>query len=82
MNTQLQQTLTDKWTLISSTTALLQAQGNQGCFVCRSTTGTPSDSVFGVLIKCFETYTYIPDNSDSFYARAMSLSTTSITVEK
>lgn len=60
--------LTDEWVLISTTTALIQAKGTQGCFVYVGGTA-PAYNSPAIKLKQYQTYTYTP-STDSLYARS------------
>ena len=74
------QTITDSWTLISTTVALLQCNGNSGCLIYVGGTAPTSSSAF-IMLSDGDTYTYAP-TSDTLYARANSGLTVTITIIK
>ena len=74
------QVITETWTSISTTTALLQCQGNSGCLIYIGATAPTSSSAF-IMLSNGDTYTYTPA-SDTLYARANSGLTVTIAIIK
>lgn len=61
------QVVTSTWTLIGSTSCLLQSQGSGGCLVFVGSNPTSSSAY--IILKSGDTYTYTT-SSDLLYARA------------
>ena len=73
-------TLTDTWVLVSTTAALVQSQGNSGCYIYIGSVAPTATSPF-IVLNIGDTYTYTP-TSDSLYARALNRYNTIIGVIK